>query len=990
MLVELSLDQALIKAKSHLEKNEILEAQKLYQTVLDSFPENIPAQKGLAILKKSQQAYVTQSLNQETINHLINLYNQGQFDDVVKQLQILTKQYPQAFILWNILGAANKRLGQVVKASEAFKKVTELNPNYADGFNNLGVSLKDQGKLDDAIEAYNKALSIKPDYAVTYLNLGMTLKDQGKLDEAIDSYNKAISIKPDYAEAYNNVGVAFKDQGKVEEALLAYDKALSLKENYTEAFNNMGNAFIDQGKIDKGIEAYDKALSLNPNYADAYNNMGVALQGQGKLEKAIEFYYKALLIKPDYAEAYHNMGNALKDQSELEKAIEAYNKALSLKPNYAEAYNNLGLTLQDLCKFNEAIEAYDRALSLNPDYAEAYNNLGIAFQNQNKIEEAIECYNKAVVLKPNFAEAHNNLGISLKNQGKLDEAIDSYNKALLLMPDYADAYNNMGNAFKYKGKLNKAIESYNNAISIKPNYAKGFINLGAAFKYQGKLDEAIEAYNKALSLKPDYIEAYHNLGNAFTDQGKQDEAIEAYEKALSLKPDYEAARVQKLYQQANICDWHSIEKDRKLIPSLGISEKHINPLAILSLEDAPKRHYMRSKIYAKNNFPEKPMSFPTKTLKKSERIRIGYFSSDFVSHPVAYLIAKVIEIHNRDKFDIFAYSLIGSKDDELRKRLTKSFDVFKDVSGISDKEVAVLCRQDNIDIAIDLNGYTRNSRSSIFAYRAAPIQINFLGFPGTMGADFIDYIIADKYLIPPNNSKYFTEKQLYLPNTYMPTDNSREFSNRLISRSDMGLPDKAFVFCCFNNNYKISDLEFDIWMRLLSKVKGSVLWLRRSNQLSDKNIIKAAKKRNICASRIVFADKLPMKEHLTRHKLADLFIDTFSFNAHTTASEALWSGLPVVTKQGQGFAARVAASLLNAIGLPELITENDHDYESLILELATNPNKLFQIKEKLAANRLSQPLFDTELYTKHLEIGYQTAYQNYCDGKVPETIIVPN
>ena len=989
MLVELSLDQALMKAESHLEKDQIVEAQKLYQAVLDSFPENTHAQQGLAILKKSQQAYVTQSLTQETINHLINLYNQGQFVAVVKQAQILIKQYPQAFILWNILGAANKRLGQVEKASEAFKKVTELNPNYADGFNNLGVSLKDQGKLDNAIEAYNKALSIKPDYAVTYLNMGMTLKDQGKLDEAIDSYNKAISIKPDYAEAYNNVGVAFKDQGKVDEALKAYAKALSLKEDYTEAFNNMGNAFIDQGKLDEAIEAYDKALTLNPNYADAHNNLGVALQGQGRLEKAIEAYNKALLIKPDYAEAYHNMGNTLKDQSELEKAIEAYDKALSLKPDYAEAYNNLGLTLQDLCKFNEAIEAYNRALSLNPDYAEVYNNLGITLQNQNKIEEAIECYNKAVALKPNFSEAHNNLGISLKDQGKLDEAIDSYNNALLLMPDYADAYNNMGNAFKYKGKLNNAIEAYNKAISIKPDYAKGFINLGAALTYQDKPEEAIEAYNKALSLKPDYIEAYYNLGNALTDQGKQDIAIETYEKALLLKPDYEAARVMKLHQQANICDWHSIDKDRKLIPNLGISEKPINPLAILSLEDAPERHHMRSKIYAKDTFPQKPISLPTKTLKKSERIRIGYFSSDFVRHPVAYLIAKVIELHNRDKFDIFAYSLIGGKDDELRKRLIKSFDVFKDVSGMSDKEVAVLCRQDNIDIAIDLNGYTQNNRSSIFAYRAAPIQINYLGFPGTMGADFIDYIIADQYLIPPNNRKHYTEKQLYLPNTYMPTDNSREFSNRFISRRDMGLPDKAFVFCCFNNNYKITDLEFDIWMRLLGKVKGSVLWLRRSNQLSDKNIIKAAKKRNIGASRIVFADQLPMKEHLSRHKLADLFVDTFSFNAHTTASEALWSGLPVVTKQGQGFAARVAASLLNAIGLPELITENDRDYESLILELATNPNKLFQIKEKLAANRLSQPLFNTELYTKHLESGYLTAYQNYCDGKVPETIIVP-
>ena len=408
----------------------------------------------------------------------------------------------------------------------------------------------------------------------------------------------------------------------------------------------------------------------------------------------------------------------------------------------------------------------------------------------------------------------------------------------------------------------------------------------------------------------------------------------------------------------------------------------------MPVSTAASKSPIQSEAPAKDTFPQNPIPLPNNPLKKTGRIRIGYFSSDFKKHPVAYLIAKVIELHNRDKFEIFAYSLMDNLEDELQKRLINSFDVFKDVSKLSDKEVAILCRQNNIDIAIDLNGYTQNSRSSIFAYRAAPIQINYLGFPGTMGAKFIDYIIADQYLIPPDNSKYFTEKQLHLPNTFMPTDNSREFSNRFISRQEMGLPDEAFVFCCFNNNYKITDVEFDIWMRLLIKVKGSILWLRRSNEQSNQNIMIAAQKRNIDPSRLVFADKLPMDEHLSRHKLADLFIDTFAFNAHTTTTEALWAGLPVVTKQGQGFATRVAGSLLNSIGLSELITSSESEYESLILELAMNPNKLRKVKEKLNKNRLSQPLFNTELYTEHLENGYLTAYQNYYDGKDPENIIV--
>ena len=325
----------------------------------------------------------------------------------------------------------------------------------------------------------------------------------------------------------------------------------------------------------------------------------------------------------------------------------------------------------------------------------------------------------------------------------------------------------------------------------------------------------------------------------------------------------------------------------------------------------------------------------------------------------------------------------------MRQRLEKSFDSFTDVQSMNDRDIALQARQDKIDIAVDLNGYTQDARTGIFAYRAAPIQINYLGYPGSMGAEFIDYIVADQNLIPPESQKHFNEKPLYLPNTYMPTDDSREMSKKTITRSKLGLPDDAFVFCCFNNNYKISPNEFDIWMRLLTKVENSVLWLRESNQLSSINMKNEAQKRKVDPSRLVFADKLPMDEHLARQRLADLFVDTFAFNAHTTATEALWAGLPVVTKVGLGFAARVAGSLLNAVGLPDLVTETKKDYEALILELATNPTKLAKIKEKLAKNRLTQPLFNTELYTKHLENGYLQAYQNYFDGNLPKTIIVP-
>jgi predicted O-linked N-acetylglucosamine transferase (SPINDLY family) len=437
-----------------------------------------------------------------------------------------------------------------------------------------------------------------------------------------------------------------------------------------------------------------------------------------------------------------------------------------------------------------------------------------------------------------------------------------------------------------------------------------------------------------------------------------------------------------------VCDWSSLDIEQPRFEELGIVEDSVQPFTMIPLEDAPERHRLRSELYAIETYPNRALTLPAMPRGKSTRLRIGYFSADFTEHPVGYLIAKVLELHNRDKFEIFGYCLNGNSQTELRQRLINSFDYFADLNGLSDKDAALMARQDRLDIAIDLTGYTSGNRSGIFAYRAAPIQINYLGFPGTSGADYMDYIIADHFLIPDKSQHFYTEKPIYLPHTYMPTDNTRKFSTNSIDRGSLGLPENAFIICCFNNNYKITSSEFNIWMRVLNKVENSILWIRSSNYWSEENIKKEADKRGIDPNRIVFAGMVPMDEHLTRQRFADLFVDTFNYNAHATATEALWAGLPVVTKSGQGFAARVAGSLLNAVGLPELITDSENEYEALILNLATDKERLSRIKKKLAVNRLSEPLFDTEKYTIHLEAGYQKAHSRYLLGKHLDTISV--
>ena len=804
--------------------------------------------------------------------------------------------------------------------------------------------------------------------------------------------------------------------GKVQEADRLYTAILKAQPKHPDANHNLGLLAVSIGKAKDALPFFKTALEANPTIAQfwiSYVDTLIKLDRPADA-KAVFDQAKSKGVKGEV------FGGLQKKLAEI-KGAPSVNKALALeKLRQINIPNGLKLDQAlDLAKrktkeglINEAQAIYDEILTKFPKNKRAIKGLKslqtkksvsasyVEDPPQDQLQSLINLYNRGhlkrafqqskllVTTFPNSATLLNIQGALLKDLGQLDLSIKVYRKALFIKSDYAEAYNNMGITLQEQKKLVEAEKAFNKAIAIKPDYALAYFNMGNALKSQGKLEEAIEAFKRALAIKPDYAKALYNIGNSLKDQGKPKEAIASYKKTLSLKPDYARARAQKLHLQAQMCEWLAIKEDLTSLKTLGVAGKSVPPFAILSLEDMPERHRLRSERYAREKFSQKPLPSPAIPSKRPDKLRIGYFSADYGEHPVAYLIAKVLEQHNRDEFEVFGYSLHGNQQDELGPRLINSFDRFVDVQNMSDKDVAHKVRQDGIDIAIDLNGYTQYSRTEIFAYRAAPIQINYLGFPGTTGTDFIDYIVADRYIIPPENQKYFSEKVLYLPNTYMPTDNGRELSERHITRKDMGLPEDAFVFCCFNNNYKITSSEFDIWMRLLNKVEGSVLWLRQSNQWSELNIKKEAKKRKVDPARVLFAGRVPMAEHLARQKLADLFIDTFSFNAHTTAAEALWAGLPVVTKTGQGFAARVAGSLLKAVGLPELITKNEHDYEMLILELVTNIRKLSEIRKKLAANRLEQPLFDTEQYTKHIEDGYKQAYENYFEGNSPKTITV--
>ena len=667
----------------------------------------------------------------------------------------------------------------------------------------------------------------------------------------------------------------------------------------------------------------------------------------------------------------------------MKKAKAALQKAVDLGENSLSLMKDLSLLLEQLDEFEQSHNVLEKAISNEPKSIEMLNRLAVNLWKQGKVSEALGIFIQATEYDPDNAGTFNNLANFYREQGQTELALAAYERAITLNPELKEAHFNKGQALRTAGHLDDAIAAFDEAISINPSYAEAYNAMGIAYSDNSMPWKAMEAYHKAIQLKPDFAEVHNNLGNTFKSLKKAEKALEYFNKAVAIQANYEVARTAKLHMEAQVCDWEAIEKQKDWLAQLGVKKDFVTPWVLLALEDNPARQRMRSELFAKSFRPKVCTWLDRRPVAKPDRLRIGYFSADFHNFPGMYLMAGLLEEHDRNNFEVIAFSYGPDTVDEMRKRIIKGVDEFIDISGKPLEEVLRIARDKNIDIAIHRNGHTRHSRSEIFANRVAPIQINYLGYPGTLGADYIDYMIADEIVIPKEQRKHYAEKIIILPHTYQPNDNKRKIAKTETKRSDFGLPEQGVVFCCFNNSYKIGSNEFDIWAKVMMQVEDSVLWLLGSEELTKNNLCRNAEARGIDPERLIFADLIPQDEHLARHRHADLFLDTFYYNAHTTASDALWAGVPVVTKMGQQFSSRVCGSLLNAVGLPELITNTDEDYESLILKLAQAPDMLSGIKEKLDKNRLNCPLFDTKRYRDNFENGLLKAYDLYFQGQQP-------
>lgn len=703
--------------------------------------------------------------------------------------------------------------------------------------------------------------------------------------------------------------------------------------------------------------------------------------------------YEAVLAE-DHENVFclHHLGVLLHQEGKNQTAAELVEKSLELSPGDLDARSNLIAIYRALGRPDAGIEHAQKGLALRSDFPQIYLNMGGAYEDKGDFLEALNAYQKALALNPRFIEASANIANVLRKMRQYDQAIRVCLAIIEQRPDAAEPYFHLGNCLLENRQRDDAEKAYRRALVLRPDYPEVHFQLGNVLQEKDLFELAAEAYEKAVSLRPSFAEAYIALGSALEGSGRPADSIPMFQKALRLRPNLLSLRVWLHHKRRSICDWDGImEEETELLRLLPYDDTKTNPFPCLSLEAGAALHRAIASSYA-SQFDASVTAYQHERNRRcttpGRKIKIGYVSADFYRHATALLMVELFERHDRSNFEVFAYSHGPNDYSELGLRVRNAFDRFIDIGDLSDDDAARLIYENETDILIDLKGFTKSSRTGIAARRPAPCQVNFIGYPGTMGASFIDYVIADPFVLPMDQQPHYAEKIVHLPYCYQPNDTRRQIADLVPTRADCGLPETGFVFCCFNNSYKLTPPVFDIWMRLLKQVPESVIWLLDAQQMVNENLCQEAEKRGVDRHRLIFAPRAYIPEHLARHRLADLFLDCLPYNAHTTASDALWAGLPVLTCAGATFAGRVAGSLLKNIGLPELIASSLEEYETLALKIAQDPELLRAIKRKLHGHRLTAPLFDIASYTRDLEKAYLGMWETWSSGREPEAFAV--
>ncbi len=880
-------------------------------------------------------------------------------------------------------GLALHRRGAIAEAAARYAEVLQTEPGNADAHYYLGMISCQHGRFAEGAEHARRSLDGDPRHVRAHVLLGRASNALGRHEEALDYFNKAISLAPDLGPAHGHRADVLCALGRHAEAVESYDRALALAPDAVEDRFNRGAALLVIGRHDDAIASFDRGIAEKPDFAEAHLLRAKALLDTSRPSEALQGVDRVLAMQPRLSEAWIGRGNVLMKLKRHEDALAAFDRALALKPDHGEAWLGRGNVLSAFKYHDDALVAYDKALALKPDLADAWFGRGNVLLETKCYADAIGAYDQALARAPNFAEAWLGRGHALSDIKQYVNAATAYDRALALSPDLAEAWLGHGNILKTLGNYDEAFAAYDRALALKSDLAEAYLGRGNVLHGLRRFEDALAAYKRALALKSDLAEAWLGCGAVFFEAKRYEDAIAAHEKALALKPELTPATGIRTFAKLLVCDWTNLERETaELLTAIRERKPSSIPFTVLALPSSAADQLQCARRYVEDQLQFPPLW--RGEVYSHDRIRVAYLSADFAEHAVAQMTIGLFEQHDRSRFEVTGVSFGPDQDSPMRQRIKGVFEHFVDVRDKSDQEIAELVRRLEIDIAVDLTGFTLNNRLNVFARRPAPIQVNYLGYPGTLGASYIDYILADPTIIPEDQCAFYDERVVWLPESYQVNDNRRAISADTPTRAECGLPDTGFVFCCFNNAYKITPAMFDIWMRLLQAVEGSVLWLRDNGAAATANLRREAERRGVAAERVIFAGRVAlMADHLARYRQADLFLDTLPYNAHTTASDALSAGVPVLTCLGSTFAGRVAASVLRTIGLDDLVARSLADYEALALSLARNPAQLASVKERLARGAKTSALFDTERTTRQFEAAYTMMWQRHQKGQAP-------
>lgn len=840
------------------------------------------------------------------------------------------------------------------------------------------------GRLDEAIALYEQVLAREPRNGRASYLLGIALFQAGRPEKSIRFLKAAATISPDALEIQRDLGLVLLRLRHYGDAEAAFAQALRLDPSNPQFLVNRGIALRNLGRAAEAADCHRAALQRQPGFAEAHHHLGNALLAQGLAADALASFRRATALKPGLGEAWQGTGQALLDLGETAAAIAALDEAARLTPGSPDIRRALGLALLRGGKAGTALEALSAALAIAPRNAAALAARGAVLEQLERHDEALAAYAEALRADPAHVDALLGQAGLLRNRGDHGAALGAYDRAIALDHNRGDAYFGAGLTFMRQREHEAAARSFAEAARLMPQVAAVHHQRGVALQKLDRTAEAVTAFDSAIAADPSHLDSWLHKARILSHHHQWEEALAVLEAARPHDPD-DRSLAQRFSDRMRVCDWTNHDAEMAAIlqrlAAGGEDVAAFNTLAYLD-DPALQRHLAEASAPEMMRLAPPPTAVPA--AQGDGRITIAYVSGDYRDHATMYLMADVFAQHDRSRFRLVGLSLKKDEASTMRARVRPHFDAFHDLDLMTDGEVMDLVRRENVDIAIDMMGFTRHARANLFAARLAPVQVNYLAYAGTMGLPGIDYIIADPVVIPEDLRRHYSEKVAWLPDSYQPNDRRREIADGGADRAAHGLPADAFVFCCFNNSFKITPGVFDSWMRILAQTPGSVLWLFSYAAPVERNLRAAAEARGIDPQRLIFARKLPLPEHLARHRAADLFLDTLPYNAHTTASDALWAGLPVLTLPGQTFASRVAASLLTAAGLPEMIASSHAEYEGMARDLWRNRDALQALRSRLAANRLSCALFDSDRYTRNLETLFAAMVARQRAGLPPE------